>query len=60
MLPLFTGVDMKIYLVAFLTLAAISGCYRMPTDDDYCLIPTTNNPTVTRETASPLMPGMKM
>jgi hypothetical protein len=27
----------------------LAGCYRMPTDDDFCVIPTTNNPSVTRE-----------
>ncbi len=38
----------------------ISSCYRMPSDDDYCVIPTTNNPDVTREGPGQLVPGMKM
>lgn len=25
------------------------GCYRMPSDDECSLVPTTNNPDVTRE-----------
>ena len=25
------------------------GCYRMPTEEDFCVVPATNNPSVTRE-----------
>lgn len=32
-----------------LLITLITGCYRMPTEDDYSLIPTTNNPDITRE-----------
>ena len=38
----------KRFFLLLLSLAATS-CYRMPTDDDYCLVPTTNNPDVIRE-----------
>lgn len=38
----------KFFLLSILTLAT-TACYRMPTDEDYCVIPTTNNPDVTRE-----------
>lgn len=31
--------------------ACLTGCYRMPGPDDYSLVPTTNNPQFTRETA---------
>lgn len=35
---------------AFATaLTTLTGCYRMPTDDDYSLIPCTNNPQITRQ-----------
>lgn len=37
----------------------LAGCYRMPTDDDFSLVPTTNNPAVTCEKSEGL-PGMKL
>lgn len=41
-------------------LLLLSGCYRMPTDDDCCLIPTTNNPNVYKDAGGAsgnMMPG---
>lgn len=35
----------KLIFVALFTV----GCYRMPTEHDYSLIPSTNNPDFTRE-----------
>lgn len=34
-----------------------SSCYRMPTDDDYCLIPVTNNPSVTSAKGNSAIPS---
>lgn len=47
-----------IYSFCLLTLFATSlcSCYRMPTDDDYSLVPSTNNPTVTRQRAESPLP----
>lgn len=42
----------------FVIVVALSSCYRMPTDEDYCVIPTTNNPDITRETGGQLLPSM--
>lgn len=41
----------KIIFFSLMTLLAfnLTGCYRMPTDDDYCVVPTTNNRDITRE-----------
>lgn len=48
----------KIRSILMLTLFSLfSSCYRMPTEDDYSLIPTTNNPSVTREKGNPLIPN---
>lgn len=44
-------------LCAALILISATACYRMPTDDDYCLIPSTNNPDYTREKAN-INPGV--
>ncbi|MEC7840487.1 MAG: hypothetical protein VX777_10660 [Chlamydiota bacterium] len=38
-------------------LVLLSGCYRMPTEDDYSLVPTTNNPVITRDSGGQLIPG---
>lgn len=42
----------------FMTVLATSltGCYRMPSEDDYSLVPSTNNPTVTRQRAESPIP----
>jgi hypothetical protein len=39
------------YLLLFLIMTSpfMGGCYRMPTADDYSLIPSTNNPQITRQ-----------
>jgi len=33
-----------------------TACYRMPTDDDFSLVPSTNNPDVTRQRGESAMP----
>jgi hypothetical protein len=49
---------LKLFLYsAALMLAATGCCYRMPTEYDYCLIPSTNNPDFTHE-ANNRMPGV--
>lgn len=40
---------MKTLICAILLLTAVTSCYRMPTEDDYCVTPLTNNPEITRE-----------
>jgi hypothetical protein len=49
----------KTALLGILLVGCLGGCYRMPTDEDYCLIPSTNNRDFTRESpANSLMPGV--
>lgn len=51
---------MKKNLLATLSaLLLLSSCYRMPTDDDECVVPMTNNPAVTRERTQNPIPGLK-
>lgn len=38
-------------------LCAMTACYRMPTDDDYSLIPSTNNPAFSRQKTNEI-PGL--
>lgn len=42
-----------------LTLISCTGCYRMPGEDDYSVVPTTNNPSVTCEKNDNIMPAVK-
>ena len=37
--------------------ACLTSCYRMPSENDFSLVPTTNNPAVTYEKNDSLMPG---
>lgn len=34
-------------------------CYRMPTDNDFSVVPTTNNPAVTGEKNSSFIPAAR-
>ena len=50
----------SIVLTCFVLLIVIafSGCYRMPTENDFSTVPTTNNPSVTCEKNDPLLPKL--
>ncbi|WP_154017890.1 hypothetical protein [Candidatus Protochlamydia phocaeensis] len=39
-------------------IATLFSCYRMPTENDFSVVPTTNNPAVTNEKTESLLPGM--
>ncbi len=41
-------------------LATSTSCYKMPTEYDYCVVPTTNNRDVTRERPQSPVPGAGM
>lgn len=47
----------KIFFLTTFATAVLTSCYRMPTDDDYSLIPMTNNRNFTREKSEGL-PGV--
>lgn len=49
----------KVFKITLFTLicASLWGCYRMPTEDDYSMIPLTNNRDFTREKQQAL-PGV--
>ncbi len=49
-----TGIVYAALLMAFL----LTGCYRMPTEDEYSVIPRTNNPDIIREKVNPLAPSV--
>lgn len=46
-------------MLTSITAALLAGCYRMPTEDDYSIVPVTNNPDITREKSGNVMPNMK-
>lgn len=47
-----------IYLTGLFGLLFLcTSCYRMPTENEYSVVPTTNNPSVTCE-KSTFMPGL--
>lgn len=50
----------SIPLIGAFAMLLLSSCYRMPTDDDYSVVPTTNNPSVTHEKPVSLVPGVGM
>lgn len=47
------------FFLLIISAITLSACYRMPTEDDYSLVPTVNNPSITREKAGSAMPNMK-
>lgn len=38
---------MKYSLFSLGLLLVLTGCYAMPNDDEFCVVPTVNNPSVT-------------
>lgn len=56
-MPQHDFINRFIYIAALLMV--LTGCYRMPTENDYCVIPTTNNPNVTGEKIKAPIPGVK-
>lgn len=41
------------FILATLTLAvSLTGCYSMPTEDDYSVVPCVNNPAITKDKGS--------
>ncbi len=39
----------RVFCLASLTCTLLAGCYRRPSEDDYSVIPATNNPSITRD-----------
>jgi hypothetical protein len=57
------GIAMKkihvIYFALCISLGTLlTSCYRMPTEDEYSLVPSTNNPASTRQRSEGLTPKM--
>lgn len=48
----------KSICLAYILLTCLTSCYRMPTENDFSVVPTTNNPAVTCEKRDNLLPGM--
>ncbi len=47
------------HFILFLSLSLLlTSCYRMPTENDFSTVPTTNNPAVTCEKYVAPFPGM--
>ncbi len=51
--------DKSNWMLAIIALTLLTACYRMPTEYDYSVVPTTNNPDITREKRTPPMPGLQ-
>ncbi|MBA3957591.1 MAG: hypothetical protein H0X51_04240 [Parachlamydiaceae bacterium] len=44
-------------LLVLLTIGTLTGCYPMPNDDDFSVIPMTNNRDFNQEGENPLLPS---
>jgi hypothetical protein len=47
-----------ILLILVVTALSCTSCYRMPGEDEFCLVPATNNPSVTHEKAQGPIPQL--
>lgn len=45
-------------LLTLITFSCLTSCYRMPTENDFSEVPTTNNPAVTCEKQTSILPGV--
>lgn len=50
---------LKLLALLFMGCALLAGCYRMPTDEDFCVIPTTNHPDIVHDQNTSLAPNLK-
>lgn len=44
-------------VLSFFFITVLTSCYRMPNEDDYSVIPMTNNRDFNKEGDSPLLPS---
>lgn len=51
------SVLIRLLFIGFLGSSLVS-CYRMPTENDFSVVPTTNNPSVTYEKNDGLLSGI--
>lgn len=51
----------RTFLLGIMLLGCLTSCYRMPGDDDYSVVPVTNNPDFTKcgKGGAPGMPSSK-
>ncbi len=45
-------------LFVCLSSMCLTSCYRMPTENDFSVVPTTNNPALTCEKNNSVIPGI--
>lgn len=52
---------MRHFILCFIILGCFTSCYHMPGEDDYSVVPVTNNPDFTKSSKSgaPSMPSSK-
>ncbi len=53
----FVNISRAIFLNLFIA-TLLNGCYRMPNDDEYSVVPRTNNPDLIREKPSSFNPAV--
>ena len=46
------------FFALLLCACCLTACYRMPTEEDYSLIPSTNNASLTREGPNSFIPNI--
>jgi len=52
----------KIYYkiaISLLATTLFTACYRMPSEDDYSVVPSTNNPDITNAKSESCLPNLK-
>ena len=52
------NIKLRLILLSLTSALILTSCYRMPNEDDFSLVPTTNNPAVTNEKPGSFLPGM--
>lgn len=55
---IFSRTIFTILILASCSFICLTSCYRMPTENDFSLVPTTNNPAVTCEKNSGFLPSV--
>jgi hypothetical protein len=57
-MKIFFRLNQKLFFAGFIAASILTGCYRMPSENEYSVVPRTNNPDLIRERPNTFTPAV--